>query len=81
MPVDKSRIRRHNMRKWAAALSPRDLAHCEAILWDELQAYGYETGTERPPLPRGTTWILARTRDALLRVPQKLRTIVGRLRK
>jgi hypothetical protein len=81
MTVDKSRIRRHNKRKWAAALSTRDLAHCEAILWDELQAYGYETGTERPAPPGGTEWILARTRDALWRVPQKLRTTVGRLRK
>src|SRR5687768_5615990 len=36
--VDKSRIRRQNIRKWAG-LDRRELAHCEAILGDELRAY------------------------------------------
>ncbi len=39
-PVNTGRIRRGNMKKWAA-LSPRTLAQCEAVLRGELAAYGY----------------------------------------
>ena len=78
-PVDRSRIRRHNVRKWAG-LSARELAYCEAVLWDELRAYGYEPEGHRPQPPGAVTWMVARMKDALRRVPQKVRTVVGRLR-
>jgi hypothetical protein len=79
-PVDKSRIRRHNVRKWAG-LSARQLAHCEAVLWDELRAYGYESERGRPTPPGAAAWMVARMKDAVRRVPQKIKIVVGRLLK
>jgi hypothetical protein len=78
--VDKSRIRRHNVRKWAG-LSARELAHCEGVLWDELRAYGYEPERDRPTPPGAATWMVARMKDAVRRVPQKAKIVVGRLLK
>jgi hypothetical protein len=79
-PVDKSRIRRTNVRKWAS-LTPRELAQCEAILRDELNAYGYGTECQAVEPPDSGTWIVARGRDAVKRIPQKLGGVVRRLRK
>jgi hypothetical protein len=79
-PVDKSRIRRHNVRKWAS-LTPRELAQCEAILRDELRTYGYGTECEPVDPPDSATWLLASGRDAVKRIPQKLGGVVRRLRK
>ena len=79
-PVDKTRIRRHNVRKWAS-LTPRELAQCEAILRDELHSYGYGTECEPVDPPDSAAWLLASGRDAVKRIPQKLGGVVRRLRK
>jgi hypothetical protein len=79
-PVDKGRIRRNNRRKWAS-LSPRELALCEAVLRDELHAYGYGTECEPVAPPGPATWLMARGRDAAQRVPQKIQDFAARLRK
>jgi hypothetical protein len=78
--VDKTRIRRHNVRKWAG-LNRRELAHCEAILSDELRAYGYVPECDPPVPPGSSTWLLARGRDTMKRIPQKLGSVATRLRK
>jgi hypothetical protein len=79
-PVDKSRIRRHNVRKWTG-LTAVQLAYCEAILRNELQTYGYATESDPVDPPGPATWLLARSRDALRRIPQKLGGVIRRLRK
>ena len=77
--VDKSRIRRHNVKKWAG-LDRRELAHCEAILGDQLRAYGYLPECA-PLVPGPSAWFLARSRDTVKRIPQKLGSVATRLRK
>ena len=77
--VDKSRIRRHNVKKWAG-LDRRELAHCEAILGDQLRAYGYLPECD-PLVPGPSAWLLARSRDTVKRIPQKLGSVATRLRK
>jgi hypothetical protein len=79
-PVDKARIRSNNRRKWAS-LTPRQLALCEAVLRDELHAYGYGTECEPVDPPGMTTRLMANARDAAQRVPQKLQDYASRLRK
>ena len=79
-PVDHGRIRRNNRRKWAS-LSPRQLALCEAVLRDELQAWGYGTECQPVPPPGPAAWLMARGRDAAQRVPQKLQNFAHRLQK
>ena len=78
--VDKGRIRQGTTRRWVA-LRRRKLAQCEAILRDELLAYGYGTGCNpvEPPGPAG--WLLAKGRDTVKRIPQKLGAVTARLRK
>lgn len=76
--VDTGRIRRNNVRKWAA-MSARELAHCEAILHDELRDYGYVRECDPVDAPGTLTWLRARGRDAVWRVPQKLRSLATRL--
>jgi hypothetical protein len=78
--VDKGRIRRNNKRKWAS-LSQHELGQCEAILRDALNAYGY--GTECDPVdpPSPSEWLVAKGRDAVKRIPQKIDDVANRLRK
>jgi len=78
--VDRTRIRSNNMRKWKS-LGPRDLACCEGILEHELQTYGYGLASAQPVAPGRAAWLLARARDTVKRVPQKLRNLVNRVRK
>jgi hypothetical protein len=79
-PVDQGRIRRNNRRKWAS-LTREELALCEAVLRDELHAYGYGTECEPVPPPGPAAWLLAHGRDAAQRVPQKLQDFAARLQK
>lgn len=78
--VDKGRIRRNNVRKWAV-LSPSTLAAVEAILREELESYGYGTETKGTAAPGAGTLLAARVRDTVHRVPQKLKNISKRLRR
>jgi hypothetical protein len=79
-PVDTTRIRRNNTRKWGR-LRASELAYCEAILRNELQTYGYATECDPVDAPPAHVQLLARGRDGLRRVPQKLRLVVNRFRK
>ena len=79
-PVNTGRIRRDNMKKWAA-LTARQLAHVEAVLADELAAYGYEAAAQNPQLPTSLDWQSAAVLDFAKRVPQKLRSLTHRLAK
>ena len=75
--VGQLRIRSSNVKKWAG-LDPDTLSGCEGILRDELLHYGY--GTERQGVPpSGGTWLLARGRDVVRRVPQKVLKVSRRL--
>jgi hypothetical protein len=76
--VNTGRIRRGNTRKWAA-LSPRQLAHCEAVLANELSSYGYATERLTQSEPGALAWRLAAVSDTLQRVPQKLKKLARRL--
>lgn len=78
--VDTRRIRRNNMRKWAA-LPTSQLAQCEAVLWDELHTYGYGTESATRILPSSTTWMLATGRDIAKRIPQKFKNLLARAQK
>jgi hypothetical protein len=78
--VNQGRIRRNNRRKWAS-LTQQELALCEAVLRDELITYGYGTECEPVPPPGPATWLMARSRDAAQRVPQKLQDFAARLQK
>jgi hypothetical protein len=72
-------IRRNNRGKWGT-LDPATLAGCEAILRRELQQFGY--GVSQPPgAPTPGAWALARSRDVLKRVPQKIGKVSKRLRR
>lgn len=77
-PVETGRIRKNNTRKWAS-LSTRELGYCEAILRDELHTYGYGCECQPVDLPSAATVVLARGRDAIRRIPQKLGTLGRRL--
>jgi hypothetical protein len=79
-PVNTGRIRRGNMKKWAT-IPAATLAHCEAVLHDELLAYGYQPECERPDAPGTLIWCRAEAWDAMKRVPQKLRALSRRLQK
>lgn len=79
-PVDTARIRRHNVKKWAS-LTAQELAYCEAILRDELNAYGYGTECEPVNEPAAHIWLMAKGRDVARRVPQKLRVVTNRFLK
>lgn len=79
-PVDTGRIRKNNVRKWAR-LTTGELAHCEAILRDELQVYGYRAECEPVDPPGPGVWLRARSRDVVKRIPQKLGGVAARLRK
>jgi hypothetical protein len=73
------KIRPSRVKKWAR-LDPTLLGHLESILGDELRACGYETGSEHPTPPDGATWMIATTKDAFKRIPQKIERVLRRLR-
>lgn len=73
------KIRPRKVKKWAG-LDPTLLGHLEAVLGDELRSCGYETSSERPTPPDGTTWMIATTKDKFKRIPQKIERVVRRLR-
>lgn len=77
--LDALRIRRHNVKKWAG-LDRLELARCEAMLKDELLAYGYPIECEPVEPPGYPAWLLARGRDTIRRIPQKLGGVARRLR-
>jgi hypothetical protein len=77
--LSRLRIRSSNVKKWAG-LDAETLSGCEGILRDELIRYGY--GVEREAVaPTVGVWALARSRDTLRRVPQKMIKISRRLQK
>jgi len=76
--LDRLSIRKNNTRKWGD-LDARTLSGCEAILRDELIRFGYGVGDAAAPTP--AAWALARGRDVLRRVPQKVAKLSKRLRK
>lgn len=71
-------IRKSNVKKWAG-LDPGTLAGCEGILRDELMRYGYGLESDAHA-PKAGAWVLARGRDVLRRVPQKVLRVSKRLR-
>jgi len=77
--LDRLRIRKNNTRKWGD-LDARTLSGCEAILREELIRFGYGAG-DAAAMPTPAAWALARGRDVLWRVPQKVSNLAKRLRK
>jgi hypothetical protein len=75
--VGRLRIRSSNVKKWAS-MDPETLSGCEGILREELLRYGYGTGGQAVA-PSGGTWLLARGRDVVRRVPQKVMKVSRRL--
>ena len=76
--VEALNIRKGNRRKWTA-IGARTLAHVEAVLRDELTAYGYQPSTEWAAPPGAAAWATASVSDALKRVPQKGWRLIKRL--
>lgn len=72
-------FRANRVGRWAE-LSPRDLELCETVLHDELVQYGYDPATSARLKPRPGELTLIAARDAVGRIPQKLRGVVARLR-
>jgi hypothetical protein len=70
--------RANRIARWKA-LSPRDLAWCEGILREELQTYNYLPASPLPVLPSATALALARLRDTIRRVPQKVGGLARRV--
>ena len=77
--VERLPIRRNNVSKWGE-LDSATLAGCEAILRSELERYGYGVGPGTIA-PSAGMWALARSRDVLRRVPQKMLKVSTRLRR
>jgi hypothetical protein len=71
--------RPHRTARWRS-LDPALLQQCEAVLYDELVRFGYEPACPRTAAPGPVIRLRARTRDALRRVPQKLRRVLGERR-
>ena len=72
------KLRPNRVGKWHK-LPPAELAACEALLREELAAFGYTPVTSDAKPPDAATLLAARTRDAWKRVPQKLRILANRL--
>ena len=77
--VERLSIRRNNVSKWGE-LDSATLARCEAILHAELERWGYGVG-DGAVAPTVGAWVLARSRDVLRRVPQKMLKFSSRLRR
>ena len=75
----KRRLRPNRVGKWHK-LPPAELAACEALLRDELLAFGYAPTSSNTQPPAAAALLAARTRDAWKRVPQKLRILANRYR-
>ena len=73
-------FREGKIEKWRA-LPERELAWCEGILYDELVEFGYAPVTPAPHPPGQMALLQARGRDAMKRVPQKIRSMLERRRK
>ena len=74
----KRALRPNKVGKWHR-LPPAELAACEALLREELLAFGYTPVTSNTTVPDAAALLAARTRDAWKRVPQKLRILGNRL--
>lgn len=74
------KFRPGKIEKWRA-LSPRDLGWCEGVLYDELVEFGYPPVTSAPQVPGKLAIWGALGRDAVKRVPQKLRKTLEKARK
>jgi hypothetical protein len=73
------RPRANKIARWRG-LSSRNLAWCEAILADELSAWGYARACPDAACPGKAEMAAARVRDAVSRVPQRLRRLASWLR-
>jgi hypothetical protein len=73
----KRALRPNRVGKWHR-LPPAELAACEALLREELLAFGYAPMTSNTAVPDAAALLAARTRDAWKRVPQKLRILGNR---
>lgn len=71
-------IRPNRTRRWKA-LPAGQLAWCEGLLHDELREFGYELASPTPVAPPESAMLAARARDAIKRVPQKVRTVLWRM--
>lgn len=76
--VNTARIRSGNMKKWSR-LPKSSLVQCEAILREELAAYGYAPACPPGREPTSGEWLLAKCSDTIRRVPQKARSVMRRL--
>jgi hypothetical protein len=70
--------RRPNRVGRFASLSPRNRMWCEALLRDELVRYGYELEFDAADPPAAVVRLALQMKDALRRVPQKMRTTAAR---
>jgi hypothetical protein len=77
--VDRLKIRANNVKKWLS-IDRETLDGCQGILREPLLRYGYEKHLEAEP-PDALTWTMARARDVVLRVPQKISKLSRRLQK
>jgi hypothetical protein len=71
------RFRPNKIGKWKR-LSAQDLAWCEGILQSELIEFGYEPVSATPSLPSARQFMVARGRDVVRRLPQKIQRMVER---
>jgi hypothetical protein len=73
-------FRSGKIEKWRA-LPPQELAWCEGILYDDLVEFGYPPVTPSPQPPDLLARVQAHGRDAVKRVPQKIRATLERRKK
>jgi hypothetical protein len=76
--LDAFPFRPNKVAKWKQ-LDAQTLSWCEGLLEAELRAYGYGLATSAPTVPSLSVVLAARARDAVKRIPQKLRTSGTRL--
>jgi sulfotransferase family protein len=75
--LERMPVRPNKVGKWRA-LPSLELARCEAILRNELLAFGYAPAHPPVPVPSRTVVTAAIARDAIKRIPQKLRHVLSR---
>lgn len=73
-------IRPNKVAKWRV-LPPEQLSWCEGILQPELVEFGYPLASASPRLPGRSVMIAATARDTVRRIPQKIRSMVERIKR